>query len=47
MLCRALGLPLDRLLTFGQGYGALTVLRHSEGTWSLRRLNEEPVVVAP
>jgi alpha-ribazole phosphatase len=44
VLCRALGVPLDRLLAFGQGYGALTVLERAGGTWSLRRLNEEPVV---
>ena len=44
LLCRALGLPLDRLLSFGQGYGAMTVLSHDGARWSLRRLNEEPVV---
>jgi broad specificity phosphatase PhoE len=44
LLCRALGLPLDRLLAFGQGYGAMTVLAHAGGRWSLRRLNEEPVL---
>ncbi|MBM3221733.1 MAG: histidine phosphatase family protein [Candidatus Rokubacteria bacterium] len=44
LLCRALGLPLDRLLSFGQGYGAMTVLTYHAGRWSLRRLNEEPVV---
>lgn len=44
LLCRALGLPLDRLLSFGQGYGAMTVLTHHAGRWALRRLNEEPVV---
>ena len=42
LLCRALGLPLDRLLSFGQGYGAYNVLEHRTGTWTLRRLNEEP-----
>jgi broad specificity phosphatase PhoE len=47
VLCRALGLPLDRLLAFGQGYGALTVLRRAGGLWSLRRLNEEPVMIGP
>jgi broad specificity phosphatase PhoE len=46
LLCRALGLPLERLLTFGQGYAALTVLTHDAGRWSLRRLNEEPVAGA-
>ena len=44
VLCRALGLPLDRLLVFGQGYGALSVLEHAGGEWSLRRLNEEPAL---
>jgi alpha-ribazole phosphatase len=47
MLCRALGLPLDRLLAFGQGYGALSVLEHDGGRWSLARLNEEPTVARP
>ena len=42
LLCRALGLPLDRLLAFGQGYGALTVLARKAGHWALTRLNEEP-----
>jgi broad specificity phosphatase PhoE len=44
ILCRALGLPLARLLSFGQAYGALTVLAHDAGRWSLRRLNEAPGV---
>jgi alpha-ribazole phosphatase len=43
LLCRALGLPLGRLLSFGQGYAAMTILAHEAGRWSLRRLNEEPV----
>ena len=47
ILCRALGLPLDRLLAFGQGYGALTILAHDAGRWSLSRLNEEPWIIAP
>jgi len=47
LLCRALGLPLDRLLSFGQGYGAMTVLAHVNGGWALRRLNEEPVARVP
>jgi broad specificity phosphatase PhoE len=42
LLCRLLGLPLDRLLAFGQGYGALTVLERAGSRWSLCRLNEEP-----
>lgn len=40
LLCRALGLPLGRLLAFGQDYGALTVLEGSVEGWALRRLNE-------
>jgi len=42
LLCRAMGVPLDRLLSFGQGYAAMTVLTHEAGRWALRRLNEEP-----
>jgi alpha-ribazole phosphatase len=42
LLCRALGLPLDRLLSFGQGYGAFNILEHRAGAWTLRRANEEP-----
>lgn len=44
LICQALGLPLSRLLAFGQDYGALTVLEHDGGTWRLRRLNERPVL---
>jgi alpha-ribazole phosphatase len=42
LLCRALGLPLARLLSFSQDYGALTVLEHEDGRWRLHRLNEPP-----
>jgi broad specificity phosphatase PhoE len=42
LLCRALGLPLGRLLAFGQDYGALSVLQATSGGWVLRRLNERP-----
>lgn len=44
LLCRALGLPLARLLTLGQDYGALTVLERRREAWALRRLNERPVL---
>ena len=44
LLCRALGLPLDRLLAFGQDYAALTVLEHSPSGWRLSLLNERPVL---
>jgi broad specificity phosphatase PhoE len=40
LLCRALGVPLGRLLAFGQDYGALSVLEAFSGGWALRRLNE-------
>lgn len=40
LLCRALGLPLGRILALGQDYGALTVLEHASGTFTLKRLNE-------
>jgi broad specificity phosphatase PhoE len=42
LLCRALGLPLGRLLALGQDYAALSVLERSAGGWALRRLNESP-----
>jgi alpha-ribazole phosphatase len=43
LLCRMLGVPLDRLLAFGQDYGALTVVeRRPGGRWRLLRLNEPP-----
>ncbi len=44
LLCRALGLPLGRLLAFGQDYGALTVLEHDARGWALRRLNESAML---
>jgi probable phosphoglycerate mutase len=44
LLCRALGLPLARLLTLGQDYGALTVLERRRDGWALRRLNELPML---
>ena len=44
LLCRALGLPLGRLLALGQDYAALTVLEEAAGGWALRRLNERPVL---
>jgi broad specificity phosphatase PhoE len=42
LLCRALGLPRERLLAFGQDYGALSVLEGTTDGWVLRRLNERP-----
>lgn len=44
LICRALGLPLARLLSLGQDYGAFTVLERVRDTWHLRRLNERPVL---
>jgi alpha-ribazole phosphatase len=44
LLCAALGMPLRRLLAFGQDYGALTVLERGENQWYLRRLNERPML---
>lgn len=42
MLCRALGLPLARILALGQDYAALSVLERRAGGWRLCRLNEPP-----
>jgi broad specificity phosphatase PhoE len=42
VLCRAIGVPFDRLLAFGQDYAAVTVLERRGEGWSLRRLNEPP-----
>jgi broad specificity phosphatase PhoE len=47
LLCRALGLPLARLLTLGQDYGALSVLERQRDGWTLSRLNERPVLSSP
>ena len=44
LLCRALGLPLARILALGQDYGAITVLERSGEAWRLHRLNERPVL---
>ena len=46
ILCRALGVPFDRLLAFGQDYGALTILAdRDDGGWALCRLNERPALL--
>jgi len=39
ILCRALGLPLGRVLAFGQDYGALSILEWTETGWRLHLLN--------
>jgi len=44
LICRALGVPLGRILALGQDYGALTVLERIDASWRLRRLNERPVL---
>ncbi len=44
LLCRALGVPLGRLLAFGQDYAALTVLERAGERWRVARLNEGPVL---
>ncbi len=43
LLCRALGVPLARLLGLGQDYGALSLLE-GPTPWQLRRLNERPML---
>jgi broad specificity phosphatase PhoE len=43
LICRALELPVGRLLSIGQDYGALTVLERVE-TWRLLHLNERPML---
>jgi len=44
ILCRALGLGPERLLSLGQDYAALSVLERSGGGWILRLLNHrEPI----
>ena len=45
ILCRALGLPLTRLIAFGQDYAALTVLERADGQWRLVRLNDRPALL--
>jgi broad specificity phosphatase PhoE len=44
LLCRALGLPMGKLLAFGQDYGALNVLEVRAGTCLLHRVNEKPML---
>jgi len=44
LLCRALGVPSERILSLGQDYAALSVLEHDRGRWRLSLLNHrEPV----
>jgi alpha-ribazole phosphatase len=44
VLCRALGIPLERILSLGQDYAALSVLERGSSGWTLSLLNHrEPV----
>lgn len=40
ILCRALGVPLERLLSFGQDYGALSLIEWNGRRWALHLLNQ-------
>jgi len=45
VLCRALGVSLERILALGQDYAALSVLERSREGWALRLLNHrEPLL---
>jgi alpha-ribazole phosphatase len=45
VLCRALGVPLERILCLGQDYAALSVIERSRAGWTLRVLNHrEPLL---
>jgi len=46
ILCRALGVALDRLLALGQDYAGLSMLERPAGAWSLALLNHhEPLAL--
>lgn len=48
ILCRALGMPLDRLLALGQDYAGLSVLERPAGApWSLALLNHDESAELP
>ena len=42
ILCRALGLPLERILALGQDYAAVSVLERRRAGWRLSTLNDAP-----
>lgn len=42
ILCQALGLPLERVLSLGQDYSALSLLEWRRAGWRLRLLNQTP-----
>jgi alpha-ribazole phosphatase len=45
VLCRALGVPLERILALGQDYAALSVMGRDREGWTLRVLNHrEPLL---
>ena len=48
ILCRAIGLGVDRLLALGQDYASVSVLGGSGERWTLRVLNhcEDPDLLA-
>lgn len=44
LLCRALGVSLERILSLGQDYAALSVIERHQAGWTLRLLNHrEPL----
>ena len=46
ILCRALGMALDRLIALGQDYAGLSMLERPAGAWSLALLNHhEPLAL--
>ena len=47
ILCRALGMPLARLLALGQDYAALSVIEAAPQGWRLRLLNHCEPLLAP
>ena len=47
ILCRALGIPLGRILALGQDYAALSVLEAAPEGWRLRLLNHCEPLLAP
>ena len=42
ILCEALGMPLDRIISLGQEYGALNLLEYRDGATVVHRLNHIP-----
>ena len=45
VLCQALGMPLERILSLGQDYAALSIIERNREGWRLRLLNHrEPLL---